>query len=199
MALDLADPDVVQQLADGVQLGMRGVKLYPVLAGFDAADPAHDPFYEAATKARLPLLWHVGATPSPVGDLSLSMPLMIDAVARRHPDLVQIMAHLGHPWQREAITVIRKNRNVFSDISASWSRPMEGFHALVRAQEWDVVDKLLFGSDFPLWQPDAAIAGLFELTKLRAGNLPHVNATTIEQILEQNTLRLLGIDESAII
>ena len=193
MALDPTDPDVLDQMAEGVRLGLAGIKLYPVLALFDAADPRHDPFFAAATAHRLPLLWHVGTTPSPVGDLRLSLPLVIDEVARRHPDLVQIMAHIGHPWQRETLAVLRKNRKVFADVSASWSRPFDGYHALVRAQEWGVVDKLLFGSDFPLWRPDDAIRGLFELSRIRAGTLPHVRTETIEQILEQDTLALLGL------
>jgi len=135
MALDPADTDVLEQLSAGVALGMKGIKLYPVLSGFDATDPVQDTFYRAAVGAGLPILWHVGATPSPVGDLRLSLPMMIDDVARRHPDLVQIMAHLGHPWQRETITVLRKNRNVFADVSASWSRPFDGQQALVPRPE----------------------------------------------------------------
>lgn len=193
MALDPADPDVLEQLREGVRLGLKGIKLYPVLAGFDPTDDAHDPFFRAAADAGLPILWHVGTTPSPVGHLQVSQPLVIDDVARRHPDLVQIMAHLGHPWQRETIAVLRKNAHVYADVSASWARPFDGFQALVRAQEWNVVDKLLFGSDFPLWRPTDAIAGLLELSKLRAGNLPHVRAETIEQILDQDALSLLGL------
>jgi predicted TIM-barrel fold metal-dependent hydrolase len=55
------------------------------------------------------------------------------------------------------------------------------------------VDKLLFGSDFPLWRPADAISGLLELSKLRAGNLPHLRAETVEQILNQDGLALLGL------
>lgn len=193
MALDPSDPDVLEQLREGVRLGLKGVKLYPVLAGFDPTDAVHDPFFRAAADAGLPILWHVGTTPSPVGHLQLSQPLVIDDVARRHPDLVQIMAHLGHPWQRETIAVLRKNARVFADVSASWARPFDGFQALVRAQEWNVVNKLLFGSDFPLWQPNDAVAGLLELSKLRAGNLPYVRSETIEQIIDQDALSLLGL------
>ena len=40
MALDPTDPDVLDQLADGVARGLRGIKLYPVLALFDPRDPA---------------------------------------------------------------------------------------------------------------------------------------------------------------
>ena len=67
MALDPSDADVLDQLADGVARGLRGIKLYPVLAHFDPRDEAHDPFYAAATEAGLIVLWHMGATPEPGG------------------------------------------------------------------------------------------------------------------------------------
>jgi predicted TIM-barrel fold metal-dependent hydrolase len=193
MSLDLSDPDVMDQLLDGLALGLRGIKLYPVLAHFDPRDPAHDPVYRAAADHGLVVLWHMGATPSPAGDLALSDPLLVDHVAVRHPDLTQIIAHLGHPWQRETMLVLRKNRRVFSDVSASWARPFDGFHALVRAQEWDVVDKLLFGSDYPMWTPQDAADGLRALGELHAGNLPKVRDDTIELLLERDPRKALGL------
>ena len=193
MALDPTDPDVLEQLADGVARGLRGIKRYPVLARFDPRARTYDPFYEAARQHGLVLLWHMGATPSPAGDLSVSNPLLIDEVARRHPDLTQIVAHLGHPWQREAIVVLRKNRRVFADVSASWARPLDGFHALVRAQEWGVVDKLLFGSDYPLWTPREAADGLRALAAMRPAGLPHVRRETVEHLLDGDPRAALGL------
>ena len=193
MALDPTDSDPLTEMRHGVALGLQGIKLYPVLAGFDPSAPEFDPFYAEATRLGLVILWHVGATPSPVGYLRFSLPLLIDEVARRHPGLRQIMAHMGHPWQRETITVVRKNRNVFTDISGIWARPFDGYQALVRAQEWDVVDKLLFGSDFPLWRPADAISELRKLAAIRAGDLPYVKAETIDRILSQDAIGLLGL------
>jgi predicted TIM-barrel fold metal-dependent hydrolase len=193
MSLDLSDPDVMDQLRDGLARGLRGIKLYPVLAHFDPRDPAHDPVYRAAADNGLVVLWHMGATPSAAGDLALSDPLLVDHVAVRHPDLTQIIAHLGHPWQRETMLVLRKNTRVFSDVSASWARPFDGFHALVRAQEWGVVDKLLFGSDYPMWTPQEAVEGLRAVGELRAGNLPYVRAETLDQVLEHDPRGALGL------
>lgn len=193
MALDLNDADVLEQLADGVARGLGGVKLYPVLAHFDPRDELHDPFYRAATEAGLIVLWHMGTTPSPEGRLEVSNPLIVDDVARRHPDLRQIIAHLGHPWQREAIVVLRKNRNVFGDVSASWARPLDGYLALARAQEWGVVPKLLFGSDFPLWTPAAAAVALRELADLKPSGLPAIQSETIDWILEGDPCVALGL------
>lgn len=193
MALDLADEDVLEQLEDGVARGLRGVKLYPVLGLFDPRDEAHDAFYRRAAEHGLVVLWHMGATPSPAGSLLVSQPLVVDEVARRHPDLTQVMAHMGHPWQREALVVCRKNRHVFTDVSASWARPFDGYHALVRAQEWGVVDKLLFGSDFPIWTPEQAVAGLREVGQMRPAGLPYVTDETLGWLLDGDPRDILGL------
>jgi predicted TIM-barrel fold metal-dependent hydrolase len=194
MALDLSDDDVLDQLADGLARGLRGVKLYPVLAHFDPRDEQHDVFYRAADDAGVILLWHMGTTPSPEGRLEVSNPLVVDEVARRHPELTQIIAHLGHPWQRETIVTLRKNRRVFGDVSANWARPFDGYAALVRAQEWGVVDKLLFGSDFPMWTPAEAVAGLRELYAMRPMGMPAIRQETIDWLIDGDPRSALGLD-----
>lgn len=193
MALDLADPSWETRFDDGVRRGFRGVKLYPTSALFDPSDVAHDRFYERADRHGLVLLWHQGATPNPQGRLAYSEPLLIDEVARRHPTLTQVIAHMAHPWQREAIVVARKNPRVFVDVSAAWARPTDGFPALVRAQEWGVVDKLLFGSDYPHWTPAEAVAGLLSLAARRPADMPHIDDATIEHLLERDHLSALGL------
>ena len=194
-ALDPLDKDWRDQLEEALELGFKGVKLYPVLSLFDPLSHDFDDFYRFSAKHNLVLLWHMGATPSPQGSLALSQPLIIEEIARRHPNLKQVMAHMGHPWQRDANIVLRKHPNVYADVSASWSRPMDGFLALVHAQEWGVVNKLLFGSDYPLWEPAHAIAKFKELALLRAGNLPFVHEETIESILHRDTLSVLGLPD----
>lgn len=193
-SIDPLDADWREQLEEAIALGFRGVKLYPVLSLFDPLDPAFDEFYRIVTKNRMVILWHIGSTPSPVGSLSVSQPLMIDEVARRHPEMTQIMAHMGHPWQRDTNVVLRKNRRVFADVSGVPSRPMDAYLALVHAQEWGTVDKLLFGSDYPLWTPADALARLRKVADMRAGDLPYVTEDTVESIIHQDTLRLLELD-----
>lgn len=196
-AIDPLDDDWRDQLDEAHELGFRGVKLYPVLSLFDPMSPEFDDFYRLVTQRGMVLLWHMGATPSPQGRLAVSQPLVVEEVARRHPDMTQVMAHMGHPWQRDANIVLRKHANVYADVSASWSRPMDGFLALVNAQEWGVVDKLLFGSDYPLWEPAAAIEQLRGLSRLRAGSLPHVLEETVESIIHRDALAALGLERPA--
>ncbi len=193
MALDPRDADWRDQFDEGLELGVRGIKLYPVMARFDPRDPEYDAFYGAAVEHNLPILWHMGATPSAQGILSVSHPLVIDEVARRFPELRQIIAHMGHPWQRDTVQVLRKNRNVVADISGMWTRSMDGYLALVNAQEWGVVGKLVFGSDYPLWTPQVTIDGLRKLTEFGAPGFPRVEPETIETILSNDTRALLGL------
>lgn len=192
-AIDPSDPDWRNQLEEAIELGLQGVKLYPVLALFDPLSPEFDDFYRLMIRHGMVALWHMGATPSPVGSLAVSQPLVIDEVARRHPGLVQVMAHMGHPWQRDTNVVLRKNARVFADVSGVPSRPMDGYLALVHAQEWGTVDKLLFGSDYPLWTPEDAIDRLHAIASMRAGTLPFVQEETIDRILHRDTLALLGL------
>lgn len=192
-AIDPSDPDWREQLDEAVELGLQGVKLYPVLALFDPLSADFDDFYRTMIRHGLVVLWHMGATPSPIGSLAVSQPLVVDEVARRHPELVQVMAHMGHPWQRDTNVVLRKNSRVFADVSGVPSRPMDAYLALVHAQEWGTVDKLLFGSDYPLWTPEDAISRLRQIASFRAGDLPFVQEETIDQIVHRDTLALLGL------
>jgi predicted TIM-barrel fold metal-dependent hydrolase len=193
MSLDPADADVLEQVDEGIALGLKGVKLYPVLAGFSPVEEPVQPLLDRLEDRGLVVLWHMGGSPSPVSDLRNSQPLLIDAVARRHPDLRQIIAHMGHPWQRDTVQVLRSNSNVFSDVSGIWSRPWDGYLALRNAIEWDVTEKLLFGSDFPIWTPKAAVDGLREMHHMYGPPLPEIDEAVVEQFVNRNSLELLGL------
>jgi predicted TIM-barrel fold metal-dependent hydrolase len=168
------------------------VKLYPAMAGFDPSDERHDAFYARAAELGLVLLWHMGATVTPVGRLAVSQPLLLDEVARRHPDLRQIIAHVGSPWHRDAIVVMRKNPHVFADVSGVWQRPSEGRSIFVMAQEFGVADKLLFGSDFPLHAPGAVRAGLERLCEPDSTGVA-VERATVDALLNSDQLGRLGL------
>jgi predicted TIM-barrel fold metal-dependent hydrolase len=192
-ALDLSDDDLLRQVDRAVDCGLRGATLYPAMAGFDPSDSVFDPFYARAAKEGWVLLWHMGGTVTPVGRLSVSHPLLLDEVARRHPELVQIIAHAGSPWHRDAIAVMRKNPRVFADVSGIWQRPAEGRSILVAAHEFGVADRLLFGSDFPLYSPAEVSAGVSRLCGPELAGLGQVPPDLAELILADDKLAKLGL------
>lgn len=195
MALDPSHPDAIREMERGVrEFGFKGIKIYPIMGVYNPADPAFHPFYRRAVELGLPVLTHMGASPVSRGPLRYSLPLLIDDLAIAFPELRIIVAHLAHPWQRETALVIRKHPNVYADISGIWHRPWQGYEALVVCMEWGVTHKLLFGSDYPLWEPGPAIEALRRLgDQVKGTPLPKIPDEVIEGILERDVLDELGI------
>ena len=127
--------------------------------------------------------------------LRYAHPLLMDEVAIRFPELRIVMAHMGHPWWRETIVTIRKHPHVYADVSALFYRPWSLYEGMRLVAEWNVFDKLLFGSDYPIATPAETAAGLRRVNEPIAGTgLPAVPLTAIEAIIERDPLPLLGLE-----
>lgn len=177
-------------------LGLRGIKLLPMYAGFQPDDPSLDPLWEFATQNRLPVLLHTGTTFVAQAPLDCTLPRHIDRVAIRFPEVRIVMAHLSHPYEGESVVVIRKHPHVYADISALHYRPFQLYHSLMLVQEYGVWDKLLFGSDYPFTTVNASIDGLRNLnSQLEGTTLPRLNSDEIEALIFRNALPLLGLDD----
>ena len=100
------------------ELGLKGIKLLSMYAGFYPHDERLDPLWRYATEHRLPVLLHTGTTFVAQAPLDCTLPRHLDPVATRFPDVKVIMAHLSHPYEGECAVVIRKHPNVYADISA---------------------------------------------------------------------------------
>ena len=101
----------------------------------------------------------------------------------RYPDPRVVMAHLGHPWQADTCVVIRKHPNVYADLSANFYRPYSFWEQLVKASEWNVLDKILFGTDWPVTDVAETIDSLRKVNDIVEGTkLPRVDADAIEAI-----------------
>ena len=156
-------------------LGLKGIKLGPNYQVFDPLGDAALRVYELAERHGLPILFHQGASPVREAPLRYAHPLLMDEIAIRFPELRIVMAHLGHPWQRETIVTIRKHPHVYADVSALFYRPWSFYEGLRLATEWGALDKLLFGSDFPIATPAETAAGLRRVNDPIAGtSLPPV-------------------------
>ena len=120
------------------ELGLRGIKLLPMYAGFSPDESRLDPLWDYATKRRLPVLLHTGTTFIAQAPLECTLPRKVDNVAIRFPEVKIIMAHLGHPYEGECIATFRKHPNVYADVSALHYRPFQLYHSLMLVQEYGV-------------------------------------------------------------
>lgn len=176
-------------------LGLRGIKLMPMYAGFRPDDARLDPLWDYAQRNALPVLMHTGTTFVSQAPLECTLPRHADAVAIRFPGLKMILAHLGHPYEGECVATIRKHPNVYADISALHYRPFQLYHSLMLVQEYGVWNKVLFGSDYPFTTVNASIDALRKLNDMLEGTkLPRLEITQIEALIARDSLALLGLE-----
>jgi len=196
LSIDPTQEGWERELHEGHQeLGLRGIKLLPMYAGFSPDDERLNPLWEYATRHRLPVLLHMGTTFVAQAPLQFTLPRLIEPVAVKFPEVKIILAHLGHPYEGECIVTIRKHENVFADISALHYRPHQLYHSLMLAQEYGVWHKLLFGTDFPFTTVNASIAGLRALNDpLDGTKLPRLSVNEIEALIYRDSLKLLGLE-----
>src|SRR5579859_2283498 len=195
MSVHPEEGDVVAEITRCVHdLGLRGIKLGPNYQGFDPLGDGAFQVYAAAQRMSLPILFHQGTSPMRTAPLRYAHPLVMDEIALAFPELRVVMAHMGHPWHADTIAVIRKHPYVYADISAQFLRPWQQYNALRLATEWGVLDKLLFGSDYPVATPSEVISGLLSAADVaERANLPPLDRQALQAIIERDSLALLGL------
>ena len=184
------------------ELGFKGVKLWP-LTGFYPDDLKYYPFYERVEELGVPILCHTGMGPTGTY-LKYCRPMYVDTIAVDFPKIKIIMAHIGIPWTSEAIAVAFKNPNVYIDISM-WEVPFKMapftfFQTLIEAKFTCGINKILFGTDWPLFAPILSLKewvdGIKEMKlppPMKLMGLPEFTDEEKNKILGENAKKVLGL------
>lgn len=181
------------------ELGMKAITAAPAAQDFHPADSRAMQVFAEAARLNMPVFLHPGIHFSAADKMEFARPVLLDEVARELPELKIVIAHMGHPWIEECIVLLGKHPNVFADISSVLHRPWHAYNALLSAYQSGVMDKLLFGSDFPYTTATTAIESLFRINQLVTGtNLPTVPRPYLAAIVERDALALLGIEASPV-
>lgn len=176
-------------------LRLRGITMSPANQDFHPTDSRAMKVYEEAERLGMPILFHPAGQFTEASKLEFARPYLLDEVARTFPKLRLIIAQMGHPWIDETIVLLAKHSNVFADVSGLLSRPWQVYNALVNANQYGVIEKLLFGSDFPYTSATECIETLYSLNQIAQGtNLPVVPREALRGIVERDTISLLGLD-----
>ena len=167
---------IAAEIDRAISLGLKGLKLHPDFQHFNIDDEKAFPIYEAI-EGRIPLLIHTGDR-----RYETSRPERMAKVLDRFPRMQTICAHLGG-WSRweDAHGVLAGRPNVWVDTSSS-------LYALTPDAAREIilrygVDRVLFGTDYPMWTP------LKELNRLHALNF---SPGDMEKMLYKNAQNLLG-------
>ena len=154
--------------------GLMGVKLHPDTQRFNTDDKRLFEVYDAV-QGRLPLLVHCGDK-----RFDYSHPARLKRVIDNFPKLQVIAAHLGG-WSlfEEAFAILR-HTDCFLDISScTMFLPPE---TVVRYIGGYGADRILFGTDFPLWSPKTEVEAFQRLP---------LGAEDYDKIAYKNALRIL--------
>jgi uncharacterized protein len=175
-------------------LHLRGVTVSPANQDFHPTDSRAMEVYAEAEKLGMPMLFHPSGQFTEQSKLEYGRPYLLDEVARTFPALRIVIAQLGQPWVDETICMLAKHDHVYADVSGLLGRPWQAYNALVCAHQHGVIDKLLFGSDFPYTSAAECIESLYSINQIAQGtNLPVVPREALRGIVERDTLGLLGL------
>ena len=155
--------DGVRELRRCVQeLGFAGLRMLPWLWEVPPTDRRFYPLYAACVELGVPFCTQVGHT-GPLRPSEPGRPIpYIDQIAIDFPELVIVGGHVGYPWTEEMIAVARKHENVYIDTSAYTSRRLPE-ELIAYMHTGSGARKVMFGSNFPMIAPAAALEDLDRL------------------------------------
>ncbi|MHC4323843.1 MAG: amidohydrolase family protein [Planctomycetota bacterium] len=181
------------------KLGLKGVVLYCSSCGFHPTHSRAMRFYESAQEFGLPVFFHNAGGPLGADAvLEYAQPFLLDEVAREFANLKIIIGNMGVPFVEQTLSMVGRHKNVYADLTIHPGRVWQTYNMVVAAYEREVMDKLLFGSGFPSASAGECIETLLGFNMLLADtNLPTVPRGSIRNIIERDTLELLGIKEKS--
>jgi len=169
-----------QDFGELTALGLKGVKLHPDFQRFEADSDKSMRIYALCAEARLPVLVHTGDH-----RFDYSNPNRIVNVLRTFPKLKFIGAHFGgwSMWD-EAVRLLSGFDNIMVDTSST-------FYALGSIKSRELVriwgaDRLMFGTDYPMWTPKPEISCLIGMG---------LAEDEYRRIFWDNAANLFGVDE----
>jgi uncharacterized protein len=184
----------VKNLASLRDLGLKGTVLYCSQCGFHPAHSRAMKFYESAQELGLPVFFHNEMVLGPEAVLDYAQPYLLDEVAREFSALKIVIGTMGSPFVEQTLSMVAKHKNVYADLTIKPSNVWQVYNTVTAAHECGVMDKLLFGSGFPFGKAEECIETLLSFNKLLADtNLPTVPRGNIQNIVERDTLEVLGI------
>ncbi|WP_302961195.1 amidohydrolase family protein [uncultured Adlercreutzia sp.] len=137
--------DMEGEIERAIELGLKGVKIHPDTQKVDMDDPRLMRLYEII-EGRLPIVIHTGDY-----RYDYSHPRRLKKILRAFPNLVVDAAHFGGWSVFDYALEYLEDERCYVDTSSALEflgprRTME----LVRAYG---VERVMFGSDFPMWSP----------------------------------------------
>ena len=171
-----------QELKKYIEMGAKGIKLYPSYNHFYPNDSKIYPLYSVAEEHRLPVLVHTGSSVFKGSKIKYADPIHLDDAATDFPQLTLLMAHGGRGlWYDKAFFLSRLHPNLYLEISGLPPKNLLRYFPDMEKN----IDKFVYGSDWP------GIKNIgINIKAIR--DLP-LSKGSLKKILYENAARILGI------
>jgi predicted TIM-barrel fold metal-dependent hydrolase len=126
----------------------------------------------------------------------------MDGAAANFPDINFVIFHVGLPFIDETCWQLIRHPNLYASIAATINfivrAPRQFAETLGKLLFWCGEDKIVYGSEAPIWQPQWALDAFwdFELPQdlVEGYGYPQLTEQAKRKILGENLLRLHGMD-----
>ncbi len=170
---DMEDPGA--EVERVLKAGMKGIKLHPDMQHFSLSDKGADRLFEAC-EGVCPMMFHTGDK-----RYHNSNPSLIPDILKKHPRLQLICAHFGGYSEWDEAARYLADTNVYVDTSSSlFAVGPERMKELIGIFG---EDRVLFGTDFPMWNAGPEIEALLAMG---------LSETALKKIFSGNIIKLLG-------
>ena len=167
--------NILDETDNIIKSGLRGIKLHPDIQRFYADDERLLEVFDFIGE-KIPVLIHCGDR-----RFDYSRPERIKNIINNFPHLRLIAAHLGGWSLFEEGFDMLKNTECFFDISSTMMfLPPEQVKKYIRGYG---SERVLFGTDFPLWSPEKEAASLQRLG---------LDGYEFERVAYKNALKILN-------
>lgn len=169
--------NIAADIDELVSLGLKGVKLHPDIQGFKLDDHRCLEIYRLC-EGKLPILLHTGDK-----RYDMSNPNRLAPLLEIYSGLTFIGAHFGgySVWE-DALKSLPKYSNIMVDCSSSFFCMSDD--DILRAIDAFGTDRVMFGTDYPMWQPLGEVERLLSLG---------LSDEDYEKIFSKNAQKLFSI------
>jgi predicted TIM-barrel fold metal-dependent hydrolase len=167
------------------ELGFVGAHLYPHWFEMPPDHARYYPLYAKCCELDVPIQMQIGhclrySAERPLR--TVGRPILLDGIACDFPELKLVGIHIGWPWAEEAISVAYKHPNVYLGSDAYAPNHWDP-HFLRFVDSWGS-DKCLFGTDFPVIDPERAMSEI--------AGLP-IRESSRKKFLRNNAIKLYNL------
>ena len=171
------------------ELGFVGAHLYPHWFELAPDDAKYYPYYAKCCELDVPIMMQVGHSLVYQRERrmrSVGRPICLDQVACDFPELKLLGIHIGIPWTDEMISMAWKHQHVYIGVDAYAPRywPPQLVHYLNTYGR----QKVLFGTDWPVIDPERAVAEIAELD---------LRPEAYRALMRENALRVFRLPQVA--